>query len=135
MTAANDVELVRVYITTDPGTPQRIADQTVGDDQPFAVVLEAEAGQTLHQNGGPYGFSMVARDLTDGTTITSATQNGSFGDGNWPNLKTEFLFPNVPAQGAGKRGHVCEVIAVLTAGSVNQNVDFARSDPFIITKP
>jgi hypothetical protein len=135
MTAANDVELVRVYITTDPTTPQRIADQTARDDQPFAVVLEAEAGQALHANGGPYTFSMVVRDLTDGTTITNATQNGSFGDGNWQFLKTEFLFPNVPPPGTGKRGHVCEVIAVLTAGNVNQNVDFARSDPFIITKP
>jgi hypothetical protein len=134
MTAANDVELVRVYVTTDPATPQRIADQTVKSNQQFAVVIEAEAGQSLHQNGGPYNFSMVVRDLTDGSTVANATQAGTFGDANWPGFKTEFLFPNIPPQGA-RQGHLCEVIGVLTAGNVNQNVDFARGELFIITRP
>lgn len=132
MTAANDCELVRVFTRAGGSL---IADQTIKSNQPFEVVMQAEAGQTLFNTGGPYRLNLVVRDLTDGTTVNAATQAGTFGDANWIALGMEFAFPAIPAQGAGKQDHIYQAIVVATAGNVDPIVGFAESDLLVITKP
>lgn len=132
MTAANDCELVRVF-SRPAGSV--IADQTIKSNEAFEVVMQAEAGQTIFNLGGPYRLNLVVRDLTDGTTVNAAAQPGSFGDANWPTLAMQFAFPAIPAQGAGKQDHIYQAIVVATAGNVDPIVGFAESDLLVITKP
>jgi hypothetical protein len=134
MTAANDCELVRVF-TRRASAGSTIADQTIKSDEAFDVVLQAEAGQTLFNIGGPYKLNLVVRDLTDGATVNAASQAGNFGDANWPDLAMQFAFPSVPAQGAAKEDHIYQALVVATAGNADPIVGFAESDLMVITKP
>jgi hypothetical protein len=112
-----------------------IADQTIKSNEAFDVVIQAEAGETLHNLGGPYKLSLIVRDLSNnGNNVNQNSQTGNFGDANWPNLDMEYSF-NVPAQGNAKKDHIYQAIVVLTAGNVNPIVGFAESDLFVITKP
>jgi hypothetical protein len=132
MTAANDCELVRVFTRGAGGT---IADETIKSNQAFEVVLQAEAGQTLHNIGGPYRLSVVVKDESDGTIVANSVQAGNFGDANWTSFATEFAFPNVPAQGAAKQDHIYRAIAVLRAGNVDPIVEFDDTTLLVITAP
>jgi hypothetical protein len=134
MTATNDCDLVRVF-TRRAAAGSVIADQTIKSNEAFQVVMQAEAGQALFNNGGPYRLNVVVRDLTDGTTVNAATQAGNFGDANWPGLAMQFAFPAIAAQGAGKQDHIYQATVVSTAGAVDPIVAFAESDLLIITRP
>jgi hypothetical protein len=114
MTAANDCELVRVF-TRRAAAGSTIADETIKSNEAFRVVLQAEAGETLHNNGGPYRLILVVKDETAGTSVNTAT--------------------HVPAQGAAKQDHIYRAIAVVRAGNVDPIVAFAESELFIITPP
>jgi hypothetical protein len=132
MTAANDCELVRVFPRSVGGD---IADETIKSNEAFQVVLEAEAGQTLFDNGGPYSLSLVVRDESAGVVVNNANQAGSFQDLNWSDLAMEFVFPDIPAQGAANVDHIYRAIAVIRAGVANPIVSFAESELFVITPP
>jgi hypothetical protein len=134
MTAANDCDLVRVYVTTPPLAPQNIADDSVKSNQTFNVVVEAEAGSALFAIGGPYKLQYSITDINNATAVTTANQGGTFGDANWPTPKMEFVFPPVAAQGAGKQDHVYDVTGVVSANQADPIVEFAKNE-FIIIKP
>lgn len=131
---ANDVQIVRVFTKRDDPAIT-ISDQTFKSDEEIVVVVEAEAGTTVHGNGGPYTISIVVRDLTENSIIDDAILEGNFTVSPWDNLELEHAFPNISEQGTGKEGHVYDVIACLLAGVVNPNVSFATSPLFVITPP
>lgn len=133
---ANDVQLVRVYTQRVGST---VSDETFPHNQAFQVAVEGEAGVTIHGTAGtPYNVQIVVRDLTDNSIILAppnpaASIAGTFGDANWPVFDRKHLF-SVPAQGAGKQGHIYQVITYLRAGlGPDPNVSFAESPLFAIT--
>lgn len=134
MTADNDLELVRAFPRLTGGAGG-IMDQSVKSNEQFQIGVEAEAGQTLFNNGGPYLISAVVQDLTDNTNVANATQPGTFGDATWTNRRLDFAFPPIAAQGAGKQDHIYQAIVVLRAGVGNPIVEFAESPMFVISPP
>jgi hypothetical protein len=132
MTSPNDCELVRVFPRSVGGA---IADETIKSDEAFQVVLEAEVGETLFGDGGPYSLSLVVRDESAGVVVNNANQTGLFGDANWPDLAMEFVFPDIPAQGAANEDHIYRAIAVVRARRLDPIVSFAESELFVITPP
>jgi hypothetical protein len=132
MPSANECELSRVYVRNTGGL---VGEESIKDNVNFEVVLEAEAGQTLHNGGGPYKLILVVTDFTnDYITYDTQTKAGTFGDATWPNLPVQFAF-TVPATGAGRDDHVFQAIGVVTAGLADPIVDTEFSDVFIITPP
>lgn len=129
---ANDVEVVRVYTRR---LKSSVADQTFPSNEGFEVVVDLEAGQTKHNDGGSYTISLVVRDFCDkNSVVLTRTKKGTFGDTTWPNLDLSLPFAIKP-QASGKEGHIYEALACLTAGKKDPDVSFTRSAMFCITKP
>jgi hypothetical protein len=133
----HDVQLVRVY-TRDPASPT-ISDDTFASGAPFEVVVEAEAGVTIHGTPGtPYNVQIVVRDLTDNTIIVPLGAPGSFDNGflaagGWVARAYSRAF-TIPAQPAAKEGHVYQAIAYANVG-MTPDVSFATSPLFMIHRP
>ena len=132
MPSANQCELSRVYVRNSGG---QVSEESIKDNASFDVVLEAEAGQALFNNGGAYKLIMVLTDLTgDYITFATNTLSGTFGDANWPNPVLSFPF-TLPPTGSGREDHLFQAMGVLSAGKSDPIVDTEQSDIFIITQP
>lgn len=132
MPSANECELSRVYVRNPGGL---VSEEAIKDNVNFEVVLEAEAGQTLFNNGGPYKLILVVTDFTnDYITYNTQTVTGLFGDATWPSLPVQVPF-TVPAGGPGRDDHVFQAIGVVSAGTADPIVDTEFSDVFLITQP
>lgn len=127
----NDAQLVRVYPREEGG---RISEETFPSDAEFEVVVEAEAGTTIHGTGAKYFIQIVVRDLIDFTIVKKENLEGHLAEEPWdePVLSYAFL---IPSQGTAKENHIYEVLASLCVGAKNPNVSFAKSPMFIISKP
>ncbi|WP_320783382.1 hypothetical protein [Streptomyces sp. CRN 30] len=133
----NDAQIVRVF-SREPKGP--IADVTLDPTKDAEIVLEAEAGATLHQNAGKYRVSLVVRDLSDGTGIpafvtgvaTAGEVQGSFTDANWPNLAASFPFVVSSATLQNHRGHMAQAWGSVLYGTNQPGATFAVGDPFQI---
>lgn len=134
MTADNDVELVRIFPRLT-GAAGGIMDQTIKSTEQFQIGIEAEAGQTLFNNGGPFVISAVVQDLNDNSNVVVVQQTGNFGAAPWNNQRLDFVFPPIAAQGAAKQDHIYQAVVVLRAGVGNPIVEFAESPMFVITPP
>ncbi|MEV6170992.1 hypothetical protein AB0L99_22505 [Streptomyces sp. NPDC051954] len=133
----NDAQIVRVF-SREPKGP--IADLTLDPTKDAEIVVEAEAGDTLHQTGGKYSVTLVVRDISDGTaipaTVAGAPQpnevKGSFTDANWPNLAAGFDFVISSATLQNHRGHLAQAYGSVLYGTGKPGVTFAVSQPFQI---
>ena len=126
-----ECELVRVYARNRGGL---VAEEAIKDNVPYDVVMEAESGQGLFNQGGQYKLIMVLRDLTTSSTITQQVVQGTFGDANWPTPVVQHAFAEAPA-GNGADDHVLQALGVLSAGRNDPIVDTEQSDAFIVTQP
>ncbi len=134
---ANDAQIVRVYTKRKDAT---ISDQTYPSNQKFVITIEAEAGTQVFADAMDYHIRVVVRDLTGMSVVLDpndpdAQLKGRIrgADQYWNTLDLTHDFPEVPAQGESKEGHVYQVIAHLTVGDVNPNISFAVSPLFCIT--
>jgi len=127
----NDVQLIRVYARERKG---KIVDKTFPSDAEFEVVVEAEAGKSIHGGGGKFSIHIVVRDLTDFTIIKEDRLQGHFSEENWPKPVLSHAFP-IPTQGSKKENHIYEILASLAVGVRNPNVSFVTSPLFIIHQP
>jgi len=130
----NDTELVRVY-TREPG--DTVADLTLPITANGEVVIEAEAGSTIHGTGAQFETNVVVRDLTANSVIATtpaAGFNGQLNTAAWPAFNQQFVFTIPTANLAGRANHCCQVLAFVTVGiGPNQDVSFAESPVFILT--
>ena len=132
MPSANECELSRVYVRNSGG---QVSEESIKDNASFDVVLEAEVGQALFNNGGAYTLNMVLTDLTNNyLTFANKRVNGTFGDVNWPSPVLSFPFA-LPPVGSGLDDHVFQAMGVLSAGKSDPIVDTEQSDVFLITQP
>lgn len=132
MPSANQCELSRVYVRNSGG---QVSEESIKNDAAFEVVLEAEVGQALFNNGGAYKLIMVLTDLTgDYITYATNTVSGNFGDVNWPTPVLSHPF-TLPPIGSGRDDHVFQAMGVLSAGKNDPIVDTEQSDLLIITQP
>ncbi len=130
MASPYSAELLRLFVRE---SGEKIAQDSIPAYAEFDVVIQAEVGTTIFNNGLMYKWLVVVRDLTDGTTITTFNHRGSFGDMNWPVQDVEHPFHLNP-QGVAKQDHVYQAIAVMVVGVGREaDVDFQESDLFIIT--
>lgn len=131
MTNANQVQLEQVYARNGGGAT---SEESIKDNVPYELVMEAEAGSAMFNAGGAYKLIMVLRDLTTSSTVSVNTVSGSFGDANWPAPALKRAFPQAAA-GAGRDDHVLQALAVLSAGVHDPSVESEESEVFIITQP
>lgn len=128
----NDVQLVRVYTREKEG---RILKETFPSDAEFEVVVEAEAGETIHSLKAEYFIQIVVRDLTNFTIVHKDSLKGNLKDEPWNEPVLLHAFP-IRAQGAAKENHIYEVLASLCVGKGEGTpVSFAKSPMFIIYTP
>ncbi|MBI1878893.1 MAG: hypothetical protein HYR94_11870 [Chloroflexi bacterium] len=138
MPAGNDVDIVRVFARQVNGA---IAEVTFPTDQDFEVILEAEAGATVHKSGAQYQAGIAVRDLTNGTVIPAANDPNTPDSGHmkgvkeWPKEAYAIKYTVAKANLAGRANHVLEVLAFVTEGVSDVDASFATSPPFILTVP
>jgi hypothetical protein len=133
MPNTDECELSRVYVRNPGGL---VAEESIKDNVIFEVVLEAEAGQALFNQGGAYKLITVVTDFTnDYITFFTNSVSGTFGDANWPNQVVQHAFTPPAAPGPGRDDHVFQAIGVVSAGRADPIVDTEFSDVFIITQP
>lgn len=138
----NDVELVRVFAKEKTAD---IADITfqVGDD--FDVVVEAEAGEAIHNAGAQFRLFMVLRDITlndnilpltpkAGTNTPALETPANMMSDAWPHQPRKFEYTVSAVAIAGRANHVCRAIAFLTVGaSGKRDTSFGTSPYFMLT--
>ncbi|MEV6105116.1 hypothetical protein AB0M28_10425 [Streptomyces sp. NPDC051940] len=135
----NDAQIVRVF-SREPTAP--IADCTLDPTKPGEVVLEAEAGQILHDGGGKYWVTLVVRDLSDGSAIPATTAGapqpgevaGNFSDGNWPKPAAQFRFVISSADLQNHAGHILQAYGSVVYGQQYPGATLAVSPPFQILR-
>ena len=134
----NDVELVRVFTRQPAGAT---ADVTFAVNQPFQIIVEAEAGATYMLGGAlvnaTYQVGVTVRDLTDGSTIPVTAPIDASGTipATWTNAPARSFTFNVAAQPQAKADHCLEVLAflrVLPPATIIPDVSFVTSPLFII---
>ncbi|GAA3973333.1 MULTISPECIES: hypothetical protein [Streptomyces] len=133
----NDAQIVRVF---SRGLKGPIADLTLNPNSEGEVVLEAEAGETLHDGGGDYLVTLVVRDLSDGTAIPAQVPNapkpgevkGRFRDPNWVDLPASFGFVMSSADLKNHRGHLVQAYGSVVYGNTKPGSTFAVSQTFQI---
>ncbi|MCD7443940.1 hypothetical protein K4B79_37745 [Streptomyces lincolnensis] len=130
----NDAQIVRVF-SREPGAA--IADTTLNPQKDGEIVLEAEAGRTLHAQQGAYRVTLVVRDVSDGSVIPvvgSGEVKGQFeqnGQG-WEKPSQPFTFTlssNVLSQHAG---HLAQAYGSVLYTSTEPGATFAVSPMFMI---
>ena len=133
----NDVELVRVFTRQPAGAT---ADVTFAVNQPFQIIVEAEAGATYMLGGAlvnaTYLVGVTVRDLTDGSIIQVPAPIDASGTipATWTNVQARSFTFNVAAQPT-KADHCLEVLAflrVLPPATIIPDVSFVTSPLFII---
>ena len=133
MAAPNDVQITRVF-TTKAGND--FADFAFNKNETFDVIVEAEAGSTIHGGGGPYEIGVAIRNLTDSsTTVHNLNDQGAFGDAapKWDNLNQRQRFGPFSAVPANPQGvHCYEALAYVRARNNDPDVSFVKSDTFMI---
>ncbi|MDX6348084.1 MAG: hypothetical protein QOF84_2874 [Streptomyces sp.] len=135
----NDAQIVRVFSREPKGS---IADVTLDSHTDAEIVIDAEAGGTLHQNQGAYCVTLVVRDLTDGSIIPAKVQGatkageveGHFADQHWMNPAANFSFTVSKAELAKRKGHLAEAYGAVSYGSQTPGATLALSQPFLIQK-
>jgi hypothetical protein len=143
MPAPNDVEMVRLW-TREPGAD--IAQSAFPYDADFEIVVDVEAGHTIHSGGTEYQTGIVIRDLTDGSFIPATpdpnipTSGHTNGDAQtppeWPDEAHQFMYTVLATNlGAAKENHVCEAVAWLRLRTAEPDVSFSTSPLFMITRP
>ncbi|MGW1215552.1 hypothetical protein ACWD5F_38565 [Streptomyces sp. NPDC002499] len=130
----NDAQIVRVFSREPSG---KIADSTLDPQKDGEIVLEAEAGRTLHGQEGSYRVSLVVRDIDDGTAIPvvgSGVVQGHFltpGEG-WTDFPGVFEFTLSSAVLSQHAGHIAQAYGSVKYGSTEPGATFAVSPPFLI---
>ena len=131
MPNANGCELARVYVRNPGGV---VSEESIKDNQPYEIVLEAEAGSALLNGGGQFKLRVFLTDMVTDITVPAGAVNGAFHTAAWPNMALQHVFAR-PAPGAGNDDHVFKAFGVLQAGVGDPIVDYEESDVFIVTTP
>jgi hypothetical protein len=128
----NDVDLARVFVR-EPGS--LVGDDSIAATAGLQIVVEAEAGTTVHGSGAQFLTKIVVRDLSANNNIAAAPADfhGAMHTPDWPAVDHQFVFSVPAAALAGRQDHLCEVLAFLKEGIANPDVEFATSYTFIIT--
>ncbi len=135
----NDVEMVRVFtrqVNSD------VADISYAHNDQFEIVVEAEAGQSKFNDGGPYRFDITVRCLTHNMNIElheEITGNlaEAAGINKWDQQKKQFKTNAMDCEHllpGGKWNDCFEVLAVLSVGRLNPDISIARSPLFVCHK-
>lgn len=130
----NDAQIVRVF-SREPGGA--IADATLNPQKDGEIVLEAEAGRTLHGQEGSYRVTLVVRDVSDGSVIPvagSGEVTGQFhktGQG-WEKPTQLFTFTLSSASLAQHSGHLVQAYGSVLYGATEPGATFAVSPTFMI---
>ncbi|MGW3285486.1 hypothetical protein ACWDR3_12685 [Streptomyces sp. NPDC001002] len=130
----NDAQIVRVF-SREPSGP--IADSTLDPQKDGEIVLEAEAGETLHQGEGSYRVSLVVRDISDGSLIPltgSGVVTGQFqvaGKG-WTDPVGTFTFTMSSTVLGQHAGNIAQAYGSVKYGTKKPGATFAVSPPFLI---
>jgi hypothetical protein len=131
MPNANECELARVYVRNQGGV---VSEESIKDNLPFEIVLEAEAGTALLNGGGQFQLRVFLTDMVADITVPAGTALGAFHTAAWPTEALQQVFAR-PAPGAGNDDHVFKAFGVLQAGLGDPIVDYEESDVFIVTAP
>ncbi|MEV6666759.1 hypothetical protein [Streptomyces nigra] len=131
----NDAQIVRVFSREPKGA---IADITLDPKTDGEIVVEAEAGDTLHDGQGKYTVTLALRDLSDGTAVLAQVAGaaqpglveGSFGDAHWPDLPGRFEFVVSSAELQAHKGHLLQAYATVLYGNKKIGATSAISPVF-----
>ncbi len=130
----NDVEISRVYTRLAKGV---IADITFASNEKCEIVVEAEAGETVFKNGGPYIIGIAVHDLTDSKVeIHNFEEKANYQDaGKWDTQAYQKVFgpfslEDVSGFTAIQGLHCFEVLAYVRSGKQDPDVSFAKSPTF-----
>lgn len=132
----NHVDLIRIY-TRKANTLTE--DITMVTGKAFDLLVEAEVGTALLENGGKFEIHVIIRDFsTNSHVIYTDSLSDVFG-GAWARLKEAFLFI-VPANVIdGRENHILEARAILSADGIgrtsDRNVSFTHSRLFTVSPP
>ncbi len=129
---ANDVEIARVYTRIEKGT---IADTTFASNEKLEIVVEAEAGEAVFNNGGPYIIGISVHDLTDSKVEIHNYEEkdnyqGAWADQSYQKVFGPFSLKDVSGFSSIKGLHCFEVLAYVRSGKKNPDVSFAKSPIF-----
>lgn len=130
----NDAQIVRVF-SREPGGD--VADATLNPKKDGEIVLEAEAGGTLHGQEGSYRVTLVVRDISDGSVVPvagSGVVTGQFhkaGQG-WEKLTQKFTFTLSSNTLGQHAGHLMEAYGSVQYGATEPGATFAVSPTFMI---
>ena len=132
----NDVDLVRVFSKVPAGAT---ADVTFAVNQPFHIIVEAEAGAQYMNGalaGATYYVGVVLRDLTNNTNIPVTPPGDATGliPAQWGAAAARTFTFQVPG-GIPNADTCCEALAFLRVAPMaapEPDVSFASSPLFII---
>lgn len=135
----NDARLSNVY-TREIGT--EISDRSFAVTNQFEIVLEAEAGSTIFDDGVSYHAGFVLHDLTAAAHIPlglgadfEVRFEGSMRKDKdpWKKQATKLVYTVDAAHLHNRKDHICQVVAFLRVGSGREpNVSFASSPLFLL---
>ncbi|MFJ9712298.1 hypothetical protein [Streptomyces sp. NPDC101234] len=136
----NDAQIVRIFSREEKGL---IADFTLKANGNAEIVVEAEAGHTLHGLGGDYLVTLVIRDLSDGTLIPATVQTvttpnkvvGRFRDSNWQHLAATFAFLVPATELSGRREHLLQAYGSVVYGNDDESGATLATSPLFMIQP
>ena len=113
----NTAALARVYAREKGST---VSDQSFSVANDFEIVVEAEAGSTIFNDGGGYSVDVILFDKKQVTNITLTqplNTTGNMMGAGWPAQVTQFVYTVPKANLAGRAGHTCDLSASLQVGA------------------
>ncbi len=136
----NDAQLSRVS-TREVGTT--VEDLSFSIKKDFEIAVDAEAGDTIFNDGAQYHIDVVVIDYSqNATNIPSITPVGSTTVGGvasamnaapWDTQAKQFAFTVHFADLAGRVDHMCQVYAFLrVGGGAEPNVSIETSPFFLL---
>ncbi len=119
----NDAALAKVYAREVGST---VSDQSFSVAKDFEIVVEAEAGSTIFDDGGKYRLDVILFDKKAIQNIevkpeappqtTDFDGDGNMTDANWDTQAETFVYLVSKDALTGRDGHTCDLSASLQVG-------------------
>ena len=142
----DDAVVTDAFVTLAAGGPP---EAQIPTGSLFFVNVEVEAGTNAILTGGPYTLQVLLQDITNFVNILvppPATQTGFLNAGAappalhfttvpaWNAANTDFTFVITVPVVAGAPGTIYKIIAVLSLGAAQQDVETFESEKILVTK-